>query len=579
MAANIEPKTTRVITGLTHGGRAVPQDLIETVPGSRSQGLVPLPTVTANEPLDHVDDTVSTPFDYLFQTLAQGFPASHLPREDAADTVAALRALGSAMIDGDSGDDGTTSPIPPVYTYWGQFIDHDITANTDREVVLRITDATFVPELPSTVTEKLRNLRQPQLNLDSLYGDGPQAAPSLSAVPYVGNRFKLGDITPGGPNVAIPAPADVNSDLPRRQDEGHKAEAQIGDARNDENLIIAQLHLAFLRFHNAVVGTVPGDQAGAFDQAVFDKARELVTWHYQWLVVHDFLETVTAPGTVDRVLGSQKPLVTLRDGQAYMPLEFSVAAYRFGHSMVRATYDWNRNFGDPQGAVGNVAPHATFEQLFEFTGNHKPPMAFDLPSLPSNWPAEWERLVHKNAGDPERFARKIDTRLVPPLFSMENEGNGEPRLPIRAILKSLAVRNLLRGYKLAIPTGQAVAKALRSEIDVQGRPEVIGPPLSSAELVSGTNEAAAAALADGGFLASTPLWFYILKEAEVRGNGDHLGPVGSTIVAETIIGQIRNDPDSYLNAAQPWDPAQGVTGAGGEELRSIAALMRFAGVL
>jgi hypothetical protein len=353
--------------------------------------------------------------------------------------------------------------------------------------------------------------------------------------------------------VRIPPEDDLLRDLPRAD-----TKALIGDARNDENLIIAQLHVAFLRFHNAVVDWVRQHEATAYrsDAYVFERARQLVTWHYQWLVVHDFLKTITLQGVADQVLLGGNKFYAPRNGEVYMPLEFSVASYRFGHSMVRAAYDYNQNFG--RGA--NVIPTAPFSLIFAFTGQATPAFRGDTDTLPFNWVIQWERFVDKGSDLPDRFARKIDTRLAPPLLDMENQGTNE-------ILRHLATRNLLRGYSLAIPTGQSVAAALNIV------------PLSVDELQQGNSDTMNTALRDGGFLERTPLWYYVLKESEVRANGQSLGAVGSRIVCETIIGQLRNDPFSYLNQPSNWSPADGVTGANGELIVTISDLLRFAALL
>jgi hypothetical protein len=176
-------------------------------------------------------------------------------------------------------------------------------------------------------------------------------------------------------------------------------------------------------------------------------------------------------------------------------------------------------------------------------------------------------MVDKNSQFANRFARLIDTRLAPPLAQMINEGN-DPGLPerIKDLLKHLARRNLLRGYRLAAPTGQAVANALGVQ------------PLTRAELERGSSEAVRNALEAGGLFDRTPLWFYVLKEAEVRELGRRLGEVGSRIVAETLIGQIRNDRGSYVNQTS-WSPARGVLLPNGRPVRTIADFLRFAGVL
>jgi hypothetical protein len=540
----------------------------------------------------------STPFGYLFDTLAAKFPDKHLPG-DAADVVSQLKALGRAMIEneppqGDELEATGNSTIPPVYTYWGQFIDHDITLNTDsNNNVSDITQPDLGPLTPTFVTTHLRNGRQPALNLDSLYGDGPTfpGGPTTEAASmYDGLALKLSKIAvnPFIPGDKIDPVADEERDLFRDQTllddpntpDVDAAVAVIGDSRNDENLIVAQLHVAFAKFHNAVLSTVQGRQGAPTDpQELFAHVRQLVTWHYQWLVAHDYLKTVTQTGVAAKVLLGGNKVYAPRDGEAYMPLEFSTATFRFGHSMVRGFYDYNRNFGRKNGGPGVVAPFATFAQIFAFTGSARaldgsgaaqPFSGTGLTTLPFNWVIEWDRFVDKGASRPDHFARRIDTRLAPPLFDLFNQiGQNQGNFPIvlRELLTRLAVRNLLRGYSLALPTGQAVAEELGIA------------PLTPAQLQSGNTASFNDVLTAGGFETATPLWYYVLKEAEVLANGNSLGPVGSRIVAETLIGQLRADPESFLNAPAEWSPEQGVLLPDGSPIVSIGDLFRFAGVL
>ena len=260
---------------------------------------------------------------------------------------------------------------------------------------------------------------------------------------------------------------------------------------------------------------------------MFLRARDLTRWTYQWLCVHDFLETVTQPGTVDAVLINESDLLDLASRDVpYMPLEFSVAAYRFGHSMVRGTYDWNRNFGRPGNNTaggGDVRADVPVHRARRVR-RECPDPAGEL-----GWGAQ--RLVDKNSLFEDRFARRIDTHLAFPLSQMVNQVN-DPTLPaaIQDLLKHLARRNLLRGFRLGLPTGQAVAEALGIT------------PLTNAQLTQGVDPAILAALQQGNFLDRTPLWFYVLREAERNAQGNTLGEVGSQIVAEAIIGHIRHDP-------------------------------------
>ena len=592
----------RVVRNVHHGTRVTTEGVDDSDVALRAQTVdmaEALPEASTADVADRaaVERAVefSTPFDYLFDTLASKFPDKHLPG-DAATVVSRLKALGRAMIEneppqGDELEATGNSTIPPVYTYWGQFIDHDITLNTDsNKSVSDITQPDLGPLTPTFVTTHLRNGRQPALNLDSLYGDGPTfpGGPTTEAAAmYDGLALRLSTVAD---NPFIPGDhvtTDPERDLFRDQSlvddpntpDVDAAVAVIGDSRNDENLIVAQLHVAFAKFHNKVLAAVQAQHDAPTDpQELFDRVRQLVTWHYQWLVTHDYLKTVTQTGVVDKVLLGGNKVYAPRNGEAYMPLEFSAATFRFGHSMVRGFYDYNRNFGRKDGGPGVVAPFATFQQIFAFTGSAHaldgsgaaaPFSGTGLTTLPFNWVIEWDRFVDKGASRPDHFARRIDTRLAPPLFDMFNQiGQNQGSFPIviRELLTRLAVRNLLRGYSLALPTGQAVAEELGIT------------PLTPAQLRSGNTASFNDVLTDGGFETATPLWYYVLKEAEVLANGNSLGPVGSRIVAETLIGQLRADPQSFLNVSGGWTPDQGVLLPDDSPIVSINDLFRFADV-
>ena len=343
----------RVLRNIRHGGQILSDDAPNAEPTTEKLAEVSLlSSVVAERSLEAPRlAEVSTPFNYLFDDLAAQFPAQHLPGDSAAVT-AALKKLGAAMAEpappsGQELQPTGNSTIPPVYTYWGQFIDHDITANTDRQnTVTDITVEDLRPLQPEVVVRDLRNLRRPALDLDSVYGDGPtfEGGPETAAKDmYDGIRLRLSEVTDrqGIPGDHIPPLGDNLRDLPRDGDAQlpeDKTVALIGDGRNDENLIVAQLHVAFLRVHNAVLDWARQEPGyGQGDRELFERVRDLVRWHYQWLVVHDYLKTVTLPGVVDKVLLGGNKLFQPRYGEVYMPLEFSVAAYRFGHSMVRGS--------------------------------------------------------------------------------------------------------------------------------------------------------------------------------------------------------------------------------------------------
>ena len=335
-----------------------------------------------------------------------------------------------------------------------------------------------------------------------------------------------------------PPGKDVDNDLPRRprsNDAKTDREARIGDGRNDENLIIAQLHVAFLRAHNALV------KKGK----TFDEANKLLRQHFQWIVIHDYLKRIADPQIVNDILYGGNRVYNPHSADIYMPLEFSVAAFRFGHSMVRSTYRHNVNF-----------TNATLSQIFKLTasrGNINPDRGIGFDTVPENWIIQWENFLDGG----KNMARRIDTHLVDPLSSLPNE-IGQP-MPDGA---NLAVRNLLRGYLLRIPTGQAVANAL-------------GLPVMSAKQIeaAAASDKQAKVLRDTGLSSRTPLWYYILAESASY-LPDYLGPVGSTIVAEVLIGLVRRSEDSILNRGG-WAPSLGPT----RGRFSLRDLLRLAGVL
>lgn len=497
---------------------------------------------------------VADPFGYMFPDLARD-PQALLPVSDG--TIDALTALSEALIENTDSPD-RNSKIPPVYTYWGQFIDHDITA-TNSELNEDILDETFSPQDPDKVVAKVTNRRRAILDLDSVYGDGPNGE---AAHFYDGPRLKVGITTDTGVG-SVPNPhLGNNRDLPRDAN----GKAIIGDSRNDENTIIAQFHTAFLKFHNSVANRL--ESTGSQPENLFEHAREITRCTYQWLVVNDYLKTITLPGTVDKMLYCGKKYYDPPADNVFMPFEFSVAAFRFGHSMVRTDYDFNENFGLEAGLI----PSAPFDFLFQFTGGGG---LGGSPTLPNNWIIDWQRFIDKGSSHTDRFARKVDTRLAKFLAELVNDEKKleEERtamgMPIselqRKIVVHLARRNLLRGYLMSIPTGQMVA-------DKMGVPK-LRPDQILQDNPAGVNDA----LRAGGFETKTPLWYYILKEAEIQANGESLGEVGSRIVASTIIGLLQKDPLSYLNLK--WNPSLGVAMENNEPITTIGDFLNFAGVL
>lgn len=408
------------------------------------------------------------------------------------------------------------------FTFLGQFLDHDMTLDTTSSLE-RQADPEYIS-----------NFRTPGLGLDNVYGSGPDGSPHLydrvSTDP--GIRFLIEDTgTPG------------KHDVPRNS----QGAALIGDPRNDENLIISQLQLAFLKFHNAACDYVHSEIGLTAPGAIFAEAQRLVRWHYQWIVLHEFLPATCGAAVVDDVLHNGRKFYKWHN-EPYIPVEFSVAAYRFGHSQVRPSYRANFT-GNPGGAP-------FFARIFAAT----PSDPTDPENLSGGCRAprrfiDWPTFFDFDDGK-SRHNKKIDTKLSSVLFELPGSvvANPDPKTNPR----SLAQRNLLRHLTFSLPSGQRVARAMSL------------PELSKGDLSD---------LKKYGLDDRTPLWFYILKEAEVVENGERLGPVGARIVAEVFIGLLQGDRGSYLNQDPEWEPSLPTidTSRRGEDFK-IVDLLRFAGV-
>jgi hypothetical protein len=385
-------------------------------------------------------------------------------------------------------------------TFLGQFLDHDITFdNTSRLGV--VTEPTQTP-----------NTRVPTLDLDCIYGGGPAVSPHLYEA---GDRAKL-RVESGG----------LFEDLPRNRD----MTAIIADPRNDENMIIGGLHAAFLLAHNRSVDAhranhAPGDP--------FEACRRTITLHWQWIVVNQFLPQVVGRPLVDDIMRSGRRWYKFPT--ASMPVEFQTGAYRFGHSIVRPSYRANLH-GDPGGNPATGAPAFFGFIIFDPAGEHQAdPVDLRGGARARRRFIGWQTFFDFG-GDQTRQVRPnklIDTNISTPLF----------QLPLAAIPShdaptALPQRTLLRHLTWSMPSGQRIAATMG--LPVLGSDNF--PELRKYNL---------------GLDASTPLWYYVLREASVFAGGAHLGPVGGRIVAETIIGLLQLDPSSYLNTGfRPSLPSQ-----------------------
>jgi hypothetical protein len=458
-------------------------------------------------------------------------------------------------------DDEENSGIPAGYTYFGQFIDHDITFDP-ASLQQQINDP-----------DAMVDFRTPRLDLDSVYGRGPADQPYM----YLTNgMFRLGrDLKEGNK-------ATRSKDLPRFTDtvNGGPARALIGDKRNDENVIISQIHAAFLQLHNRFM-----EHFGLS----FNEAQALTRWHYQFVVINDFLVRVCGADIVDKILPHRKnPSAAPEENKArlrffnwksspFMPLEFAVGAYRFGHSMVRPIYRLNTELKGPDGAAGDdERDRGIAGRLFVFAGVQERGLN-GFGEFPAKWAIDWSLFFdikgsgNKTGTERVQPAYKIDTSLVNPLGFLPEfseppkKENGTvttsdlQSVPRPGEQANLAVRNLLRGLMREMPSGQRIARAMGLQ------------PVDDADLKIGKAILAdfekykSITNIDPSFKNNAPLWFYILAEAHYEwrkkavddAHPMTLGPVGGTIVAETLIGLIEGDPQSYLRQRPNWIPQVG----------------------
>jgi hypothetical protein len=423
-----------------------------------------------------------------------------------------------------------TNPDNPTMTagstFVGQFVDHDITFDQ--------TSTLGVPQNPVIS----RNTRTPGLDLDSVFGGGPGVRPDLyvrNADGSVGPKLKLGT---GG----------VHEDIPRAANGDGTYGALLGDPRNDESVIIAGLHCAHILFYNRVLDELSEHNLSRFPAARhadrsnryvrFLIAREVTLWHYQWLLVNEHLPQIAGQRMVNDVLRRGNRFYRPRAGEAFMPIEFGGAAYRFGHSMVRPSY--RANFTSGTGDSTNPAANPFFALVFD---PNEPafsaPVSHDRADLLGGYPAPrryigWQTFFDFGDGQVKNN-KKIDTTISSVLFN----------LPLPAIAPHtqtsptvLPQRNLLRQLTWGLPSGQAIARGMRV------------PGLRPSDLSD-------IASVYRPFATSTPLWYYTLAEAQHMAGGLHLGPVGGRIVTETLIGLLRADPTSYLSVHPRFKPFLG----------------------
>jgi Animal haem peroxidase len=367
--------------------------------------------------------------------------------------------------------EGADASVEAGWPFFGQFIAHDITA--DRSPLGHRADP-----------EEIRNFRTPRANLEGVYGAGPIGSPYL----YDGHDPAKLLLGPDG------------SDVPRNQ----QGIALVGDPRNDVHLFMNQMQVGFIGLHSRLVDRLRED--GVPEGDLFNEARRATTWHYQWVILREFLPTLIGSDLTDRLLdvGADR----YRPGDdPYIPFEFADAAYRYGHSQIRQRYQVNDRLG----------PCPVFPDLIGFC-EVRPERRVD-----------WSLIFDVPGFPPAQRAKRIDGRLPESLIALPRAITGVGKADAYA---SLANRDLQRGQAVGLPSGEAVARALGIE------------PLGEEQI----------GLAAKGWSGETPLWIYVLREADALHDGDRLGPVGGRIVGEVLVGIIDADPESFRSVDRSWRP-------------------------
>jgi Animal haem peroxidase len=416
--------------------------------------------------------TVDAPIDGATDRYERLFP--QLPAlEGEADALLALATAGGVCDGGEECEDAADTAAG--WPLFGQFIAHDITA--DRS-----------PLTPEGGVADPVNSRAPMADLECLYGAGQIGSPYLyrrdDPAKLLLGRNDHGD----------------EDDVPRNAE----GIALIGDPRNDVHIVVSQLHVAMIKAHNRLVDVAR--EHGLAGAEIFEAARRETVWHYQWVIVNDYLPRLVGPDLVASIL-EDGPRFYRPDGAPRIPLEFADAAFRYGHSQVRDSF-----------ALNSDSPSL---RLFPDLIGFRP--------VPADLVIDWTRLFDADGERTAQRAKLIDGRLARTLIELPAAITGEVEVEA---YHSLAGRDLQRGLSYGLPSGESVAEAM-------GEAAVTDDPIG---------------LHDAGWSGETPLWLYFLAESASLGDGERLGPAGGRIVAEVLIGIIDADQGSYRAQDPHWTP-------------------------
>jgi hypothetical protein len=377
---------------------------------------------------------------------------------------------------------------PPAagYTYFGQFIDHDLTE-----------DRTPMRSAGKFAPSETINYRGPWLNLSGIYDRIHDRGKWKYLYKSDGVSFQLGDPTVNGEQFDVALDKNHHPLLP--------------DRRNNENVIIRQIHAMFLKLHNLAIEEFRVDNPSYGDTELFAAARQRVCWQYQYLVREDFLKKVCCEKVFDELVNKNAPpIIDWKTDGFSMPVEISQAVLRFGHSMVRPKYTLSVTSGRVD--LQSILCGGEARALREAEAIH------------------WPTFLIKGG----ELAMRIDTSISSALFELHNKdihpfvSSPKPHPP-----HPLPVRTLVRGAKSRLPTGQRIATRM-------------GIPTFKIPAADGPYDPGAA-LRRYDLAAETPLWYYVLLEAGIQELGACLGTLGSQLLIETVNAALTEDPDSYLN--------------------------------
>jgi hypothetical protein len=470
-----------------------------------------------------------------FGTMFPKLSPFHYSDQAAADLAATMENTTPDPVGTNRGTSDDSATLPAEYTYLGQFIDHNLDFDRTPQPTADVN--------PSSLT----NFESFRFDLNNVFGAGPAADPQLYSSDH---KHLLVSGTLGEPQADGFPTVTGNGGVFDLARDPLTGQAILVEPRDDETQILSQISAAFVAFYNDFV-----DKGASYAQA-----RHLTEEYYQELVLTDVLPAYVGQSTINQYLhttsrgGVSVNTPNLPSGN-FTPIEFSVGAYRFGHSLVRNNYHINDIFPTTDDIDANVPIFdlANF-QAGDLSGGAPLPgpdgsdtttctstSLCNVPN-PAGHQIQWKYFVPALDADPSEgginFARQTQTSISPALFNLPAEtiaGCADaPTDPACSGSGSLIARDFARGNFDGLASGQDIAKAL-------------GCHVISAPSINPTK--------DPVFNSGTPLLYYVLAEAQKAGGPDRvLGCVGQSIVAQTFIRALWDTPNSILHTNFRPDP-------------------------